>query len=271
MNIVLFSTYLFGGAGASAKAIVSKLREFGHNTSLLYRFGNKTEAHEICTDKWYTQDEITRAMSAGMKNLYYHDTNENCVNWLNLLKSIPKNPDVFVLFWYSQFLNNKLISDLYKQYKLPIVVFMADNAIITGGCHFSVNCDRYNRGCGSCPQISSVLPEDISFLNLKEKKESFKDIPLHIIAPSTHQQKLVEQSIIPYSSVQTQVLGFPLKTISTSEIEDKYSTHDKLEFFWSASFLSELRKGLPIFFDTITHIDEFFPEYAKKISWIKCN
>jgi len=142
---------------------------------------------------------------------------------------------------------------------------MADNAIITGGCHFSVNCDRYNRGCGSCPQINSVLPEDISFLNLKEKKEVFKDIPLHIIAPSKYQLNLVEKSQIPYSSVQTQVLGFPLKKINTSEIEEKYSTKTKLEFFWSASFLNELRKGLPIFFDAITHLDEFFPEYAKKI------
>ncbi len=49
---------------------------------------------------------------------------------------------------------------------------MSDNAVLSGGCHFSVDCDRYKRGCGCCPQLESVLPEDFSFTYLDEKKKS---------------------------------------------------------------------------------------------------
>ena len=265
MNIVLFSTYLFGGAGANAKAIVSKLNTAGLNTSLLYRFGNKSEDFEICTDRWYSQEKVQKAMSAGMKNLFYSTTSENAVNWENLHAAIPQKPDLFILLWYSQFLTTEQIVRLYETYGVPIVVYMSDNAIISGGCHFTLGCNRYNRGCGTCPQLESVKPDDISFKTLKQKKELFKNIPLHIIASSTWQQKLVEESQIPYRSIQKQMIGFPLKQISTDEIHQKFDSLKKFELLWSASFISEYRKGLPIFLDAIQDLDKHYPEYAKRI------
>jgi glycosyltransferase involved in cell wall biosynthesis len=265
MNIVFFSSFLFGGAGSSAKGIVSKLTSLGVNSYLLFRFGQKTEENEICTDKWYSQDQLNKAMTAGVKNMFYTTTKENSVTWENLKKVIPIKPDIFVLFWYSQFLTTELIVKLYDTYKVPIVIHMFDNAIISGGCHYTLGCDRYKRGCGTCPQLMSIMPEDISYQVLKEKKKFFKDIPLHIIAPSSWQQKLVVDSQIPYLSVQTQLLGFPLKKISSSAIHQKYNSITKFEFLWSSSYLTELRKGLPIFFDAIQDLDEHYPEYAKQI------
>ncbi len=93
----------------------------------------------------------------------------------------------------------------------PVVWTLHDMNAFTGGCHFSDGCDRYQRGCGACPQLSTAgrgpdspasatkptsLPVlstedsrgyssgDLSHEFFQAKLAALTDIDLHIVAPS---------------------------------------------------------------------------------------
>lgn len=260
MKIAFFSTYLFGGAGSSARSIVNTMIKMGHDVKLYYRFGTNAQKNEICLDHWYSNDQINKAIKLGNKNLFYRNDNETCVNWEQIEQAIFDKPDIIVLFWYSQMLTPIHILKMFLTYDCPIVIFMSDNQAISGGCHFSSGCDRFNRSCGCCPQLESAFPLDHSHRQLKEKIEVFSRIPIHLIAPSSWQIELAKNSSVPFATYHTQLLGFPIYE-DYLEIElEKYKSFSPVRFIWTASFLTELRKGFPLFFDVLSYLDSNFPE-----------
>jgi len=57
--------------------------------------------------------------------------------------------------------------------KKPIVWTLRDMWPMTGGCHVSMDCQRYKEGCGICPQLGSNFKWDLSKLVLSNKKLSY--------------------------------------------------------------------------------------------------
>jgi glycosyltransferase involved in cell wall biosynthesis len=52
--------------------------------------------------------------------------------------------------------------DKLKQLEKPIVWTMHDMWAFTGGCHYSMGCERYTLRCGSCPVLGSDAENDLS-------------------------------------------------------------------------------------------------------------
>jgi len=55
--------------------------------------------------------------------------------------------------------------------KKPIVWTMRDMWPMTGGCHYSLNCENYKIGCGRCKQLNSKRNRDLSSWIVKRKKK----------------------------------------------------------------------------------------------------
>ena len=62
--------------------------------------------------------------------------------------------------------------------KKAIVWTMRDMWPITGGCHISMNCNKYKYGCGYCEQLGSKIKYDLSWYIIRKKK---KYIPKHLV------------------------------------------------------------------------------------------
>lgn len=58
----------------------------------------------------------------------------------------------------------------------PIVWTLRDMWPMTGGCHYALDCSRYEHGCGQCPQISSSRNYDLTRYLAARKK---KGLPKH--------------------------------------------------------------------------------------------
>lgn len=81
--------------------------------------------------------------------------------------------DIVHLHWINGFVDIKHLSKISK----PIVWTMRDMWPMTGGCHYTMGCERYKFGCGKCSQLSSSLEYDLSKIILNRKKKYFpKDI-----------------------------------------------------------------------------------------------
>src|SRR5690606_26435095 len=59
--------------------------------------------------------------------------------------------DIVHLHWVTGLISTKHIAKLEK----PIVWTLRDMWPVTGGCHYSMECERFAVGCGHCPQLGS--------------------------------------------------------------------------------------------------------------------
>lgn len=67
---------------------------------------------------------------------------------------------------------------------LPIVWTLHDQNPYTGGCHFVTGCDRFQRGCGHCPQIQDPNLNDLSRHSFLVKRAALASRRIHVVAPS---------------------------------------------------------------------------------------
>jgi len=92
------------------------------------------------------------------------------------------DPDVVHLNWVGYgFLNLETL----MSFDAPLVWRMPDMWLMTGGCHYAYDCDRFEDRCGSCPQLGSSHDWDLSRLTWRRKARVFDRLDLTVVAPST--------------------------------------------------------------------------------------
>src|SRR5688572_1175949 len=95
------------------------------------------------------------------------------VNWLN---SGPRpdfadwTPDLIHAHWIG---DGYLPIDWLASTGKPFVWTMHDMWPFTGGCHYSGDCDRFRKGCGTCPQLGSHDPHDLSSRSATRKTKAW--------------------------------------------------------------------------------------------------
>jgi glycosyltransferase involved in cell wall biosynthesis len=90
-------------------------------------------------------------------------------------------PDLINFHWIGwEFLK---IED-FKRLGVPLVWTLHDMWAFTGGCHYSGDCDRYTKSCGTCPQLNSNTDRDLSHWVWQRKRKAWQDLNLTIVTPS---------------------------------------------------------------------------------------
>lgn len=90
-------------------------------------------------------------------------------------------PDIVNLHW----INFGFVGIRQMQrFQSPLVWTLHDMWAFTGGCHYSGDCNQYRHQCGSCPQLNSLKPNDLSHWTWRRKREAWKRLDLTLVAPS---------------------------------------------------------------------------------------
>jgi len=76
----------------------------------------------------------------------------------------------------------------------PVLCACHDNYPFTGGCHVRLGCDRYQTGCGKCPQLHSEQEDDATKRLMARKKKSINSSNLIITSPSSWMDENVSKS-----------------------------------------------------------------------------
>lgn len=110
---------------------------------------------------------------------------------------VVKNADVIYLHWIlGGFLNLKNIENILKL-KKPVFVVMHDMWWITGGCHHSFECKKYQVQCYNCHIFQREKKKDLSYKLFKKKKFLNKKFDnLYYISPSHWLYSCAEKSAI---------------------------------------------------------------------------
>lgn len=69
---------------------------------------------------------------------------------------------------------------------VPVVWTLHDMSAFTGGCCYTLQCQRFQNGCGCCPQLGSHRTDDLSARSLARRSRALRPIRsrLRLITPS---------------------------------------------------------------------------------------
>ena len=111
-------------------------------------------------------------------------------------------PDVVHLHWIA---SDFLPFWKLRRFSVPLIWTLHDMWAFTGGCHYTGDCIGYQDCCGSCPQLNSRRPRDLSRLLLRAKKYAFRELPLVVICPTAWLADRARESFI-FRDVEVRVI-----------------------------------------------------------------
>lgn len=162
-----------------------------------------------------------------------------------------READVILLSWVNQgMLSLKGVRRLASLGK-PVVWMMHDMWNITGLCHHSSGCSRFQGCCGRCPllhwEASSI---DLSHARWDAKYETYRETPITFVAVSSWLQRLAQaSSLLAHSPVR--VIPNPLDvesyiTAPTASRQELGLPEKGKIILMGAARLDDPIKGLPI-------------------------
>lgn len=116
-------------------------------------------------------------------------------------EKVVQEADVIYLHWTNfGLLSVKGVQELLDTGK-PIYWFMHDMWPLTGGCHYSFDCERYKTHCEACPmfyaKIGSKRRNDLSYIQFERKKRRWSSYSnLTILTPSQWLRHCVQESAL---------------------------------------------------------------------------
>lgn len=106
-----------------------------------------------------------------------------------------KNSDIIYLHWaIGGFLSLKSIQKLVKTTK-PIVIYLHDMWPITGGCHHSFDCRKYETGCNKCPLFIQEKETYAQNQLLFKRKLAEENANVYFVAPSKWMAESASKSL----------------------------------------------------------------------------
>ena len=146
----------------------------------------------------------------------------------------------------------------------PVVWTLRDMWPFTGGCHYSLGCDRYQQGCGACPQLKSTNPRDLSQAIVAKKSQALPP-RLQLVGISDWISDAARQASV--------FQGLPITTIPNGvdltlfEGVDRKAARRalKLEAHERVLLVGALRltdpvKGFDLFLDALRHFQQESPK-----------
>ena len=194
MSIVHFTTEVTGGAGALVANVHRAMLSMGIKSTLITR--EATFLQECTVVKPFTHWQIKlRSLFSRlsvMLNLFdpkyaLFGIQRSPITFQDLKPTFARcNPEALIFYWTSYFIDYKLILEVKRAYpKVDVFFICLDEAFLTGGCHYSWGCERYQDSCLDCP--ATWLPNIKSKINrdFESKIDILARVAPLIIYPST--------------------------------------------------------------------------------------
>jgi glycosyltransferase involved in cell wall biosynthesis len=198
------ATGKLGGAGIAAYRHCDAMRRAGYEASLLVLYKNNCVSPFIFS--LLKKDELGRLKNLisnhimGLFLRLFHSS--GVFNFPLLSTSVASHPlvkeaDLIYIHWVAgSMMSDKEIERILKLGK-PVRWYMHDMNPITGGCHYSMDCDKYKTGCKECPYLQCRFGIDLSKIQFNRRIEYWsKYTNLEAYTPSQWLGDLVKQSLI---------------------------------------------------------------------------
>lgn len=166
-----------------------------------------------------------------------------------------READVLHLHWINGMVNMRTLSRINK----PVVWTLRDMWPLTGGCHYTMGCERYLTGCGRCPQLSSQQLRDLSHW-VSARKRLFLPKNLKVVGISKWLSECAAQSSV-FKGVEIRTITNTVDTTSFYPENPKEARQtlglpmQKKIVLIGAQHISDFYKGFDLFLAALHGMD----------------
>ncbi len=251
MNICFVNTTdLIGGAERCSFDLHRGLRSIGHKTSLVVgrRLSEDPDVHPCHYPMWDAKAR-TALHLLGL-------TDTMLVTPLRVIRrSMFRDADVVNIHnMHGCFWNFWTVPVLTRT--KPVVLTLHDEWLYTGDCVYTYDCDRWQRSCGSCPQMSNEFRPDLGGQDLTRLNLHLKRAAMNVSRPERVQ--LVSPSHwLARQVAKTSLRDFPISVIPNGVDLNSFRPRDRRQakaafnvptdrfcFLFLAANLTDPRKGV---------------------------
>ncbi|WP_373541658.1 glycosyltransferase family 4 protein [Chamaesiphon sp.] len=260
MKILHVSSFdLSGGAARSAYRIHRGLQEAGITSQMLVQFKSVTDQSVTTSEgkllarvRSFCNDLTLSNHSQSMfSSQWFPDAVASKVDGID--------PDIVNINWIC---NGYLQIETLSKLKRPLIFTLQDMWSFTGGCHYSLGCDRYTISCGNCPQLQSHREADLSRSVWHRKAKSWKNLDLTVVAPSEWMATCARASSL-FRDVRVEVIPFGLDTSVFKPIDPRIAREllnlpqaKQLVLFGAIDATGDTRKGFHLLQQALHHLLE---------------
>lgn len=189
-----------------------------------------------------------------------------------ILNKILKPYDVVYIVFWQELLSFATIEALYEKLHCQFQFRCVDYSPMSGGCHFTGDCMRYQTGCGCCPAILSNKENDFTKWNVEYRKNVYEKVK-PIVYGNSYMVRFYKKSFLlgKYDRIET-VLPLvdvdkfcPLNPV---DIRKKYSIDNDKQFvlLFGSQSLSDERKGISYLLEALKFFyEELTSEERKRV------
>lgn len=174
-----------------------------------------------------------------------------------VLKSVKRDYDLVLILFWQEMLSFSTVKGLYKKLHCQIHFMGVDYSQMSGGCHFTGDCQRYQEGCGYCPAISSNRLKDFSYYNVKYRERIYKTVRPVVYGNSYMRNDFYSKSYLLRDARVEQSYDIydmnEFQPIDKQLLRKKYNIPDTKKFiiFFGSQSVSEVRKGMSYLLESL--------------------
>jgi glycosyltransferase involved in cell wall biosynthesis len=262
MKVLHLSAFdLVGGAARAAYRIHQGLLGIDIDSQLIVQ-------HKLSGDATVAPVEskllakIRSTGDAAILNLYRRRQHLFSPQWFPsaVLKSVDRfAPDLIHLNWVC---NGFVSIEVLAEFKQPLVWTLHDMWSFTGGCHYTLGCNRYTVSCGHCPQLQSGRDADLSRSVWLRKAKAWQDLNLTVVATSNWMAECARESAL-FRDMAIEVIPIGLDTRVFKPLDPQIAREllnlpqaKQLVLFGAIDATSDPRKGFHLLQQALALLQE---------------
>jgi glycosyltransferase involved in cell wall biosynthesis len=262
MKILNLSTFdLAGGAARSAYRMHRGMLNINVDSLLLVQHKQSND-NSVATAENKLMAKLRSTGDSLLLNFYKNRQQYFSPQWFPdaLLKQVNRfSPDIINLHWIC---NGFVPIEALAKFKQPLVWTLADMWAFTGGCHYSLGCDRYMTSCGNCPQLQSGRENDLSKSIWQRKDKKWHDLNLTIIVNSEWMAKCARASSL-FRDLRIEVIPAGLDTNVFKPIDQRLAKdllnlpqEKQLVLFGAVGGTEDARKGFHLLQSALKNLSQ---------------
>ena len=188
------------------------------------------------------------------------------VSTSKILKIVREEYDFVLVFFWQELLSFQTIDKLYDTLNCKFFFLCADFSPMSGGCHFTNNCQRYRTGCGCCPAFNSKQLNDFTHWNVQYRKKIYDKVKPILLANTYMIESFFKDSYLLKNQrcvVTNGILDLdkfkPLNPIQWYE-EFNISQEKKFIVSFGSQSLTDSRKGMHYILEALKIVYEAMTE-----------
>lgn len=167
-----------------------------------------------------------------------------------VVRSIKKKYDLVLVVFWQGLLSFETIEKIYDNLRCQIHFLGVDYSQMSGGCHFTGDCQNYKTGCGSCPAFHSKNKNDFTAWNVRYRKRVYAKVK-PIVHGNLYMNQFYKQSYL-LKDVRTEIGVAPIidtdkfRPLPIEPLREKYRIpkEKKNIIFFGCQSLDDSRKGM---------------------------